>query len=384
MRKQWRAWRQIRRVGARRKGRQVVIFYSHGRQDWPHLWPVAQALSESSSAQILYVCATADDPGIHMEHPGIDPLLLEGPLICAGYMATVEADICVSTLPDLGMSVWKRSGGISRYVFVPHSLVSCHMIYRPGAFDQFDEIFCAGPHHVVELRALEQQRKLPSKFLFEFGYPKLDALLLPTSSARQVRSTKSILIAPSWGAPGLLELHGKLMVRSLLDAGYRVIVRPHPETMKRSASLMNDLVGEFTGHQKVVFDFAFDSSSSYVEADLMISDWSGAALEFSLSKQRPVLFVDIPKKVNNPDYPALDIEPVEVWARQRMGRIVSITELANLGSHVGLMLDVWSEECKAEVSSLRDRLVFNIHTSARSGASRLVELLRSSGKGGRI
>jgi hypothetical protein len=381
--KHWRAWQQIRKVGARRRGRQLVMFYSHGRQDWPHLWPLATALSEESSAQILYVCATADDPGNLVVYPGVDRLLLDGTLMCAAFMATADADICVSTLPDLGMSIWKRSGRIGRYVFVPHSLVSCHMIYRGGAFDQFDEIFCAGPHHVAELRALEKQRNLSSKFLFEFGYPKLDTILHSSFGAPRVQSTRSILIAPSWGAPGLLERHGREMIRSLVDAGYRVVVRPHPETTKRSSSAMNNLRSEFSRCQEVTFDFEFDSASSYAEADLMISDWSGATFEYSFGIERPVLFVDIPRKVNNPDYPVLGIEPVEVWARERIGSVVAIDELARLCDRVGIMLDTWDEKRKSGLDSLRKSLVFNPGASARSGASRLVELLRSSSEGAR-
>ena len=32
----------------------------------------------------------------------------------------------------------------------------------------------------------------------------------------------------------------------------------------------------------------------------MVSDWSGAALEYSFGLKKPVIFLDLPKKVNNP------------------------------------------------------------------------------------
>ncbi len=44
------------------------------------------------------------------------------------------------------------------------------------------------------------------------------------------------------------------------------------------------------------------TNDSFCAADLMISDWSGAALEFAFATERPGLFVDVPRKVNNPDY----------------------------------------------------------------------------------
>ena len=60
----------------------------------------------------------------------------------------------------------------------------------------------------------------------------------------------------------------------------------------------------------------------------MVSDWSGAALEYAFGLERPVLFVDVARKVNNPDYEALGIEPFEVGIRERIGRVVAPDDLA--------------------------------------------------------
>ena len=376
MRRKWRSLRQMFDAAGQRNGRQRVLFFSHGRQDWPHLWPLATALAEDCSAQILYVCATADDPANSTSCKFIHPILLDSPLLCAAYLGTVEVDVCVSTLPDLGTSFWKRSARIARYVYVPHSLVSCHMIYRTGAFDQFDEAFCAGAHHVMELRALEAHRKQPPKYLFEYGYPKLDSLLA-ASVFSPPKEAPTILLAPSWGSPGLLEMHGKRIIKDMLSSGYRVVVRPHPETMKRSASVLGDLRNQFAANPGVAFDLASESAQSFAEAVLMISDWSGAALEFALGLKRPVIFVDIPRKVNNPDYVALGIEPVEVWARTRMGLVVGASELDVLVDQVRVLLDRSKSNWDHALESLRQELVFNPTDAARLGAARLNEMLRS-------
>ena len=51
----------------------------------------------------------------------------------------------------------KRSKYSVHYIYVPHSLSSLHSIYRKGAFDYFDTLFCVGPHHVKEARKLEEE-----------------------------------------------------------------------------------------------------------------------------------------------------------------------------------------------------------------------------------
>ena len=41
---------------------------------------------------------------------------------------------------------------------------------------------------------------------------------------------------------------------------------------------------------------------SFHNSDFMISDWSGVALEYAFGLLKPVLFVDVPKKVQNDEY----------------------------------------------------------------------------------
>ena len=62
----------------------------------------------------------------------------------------------------------------------------------------------------------------------------------------------------------------------------------------------------------------------------MISDWSGAAFDFALGLARPVLFIDVPRKVNNPNYQSVAIEPIEVFARAQMGSVLAVDQLHTL------------------------------------------------------
>ena len=77
------------------------------------------------------------------------------------------------------------------------------------------------------------------------------------------------------------------------------------------------------------FDESISSLDSFYQSDLMISDWSGAALEYSFGLSKPVIFLDLPKKINNPKYKEINIIPLEISVRENIGVIVSVDELTS-------------------------------------------------------
>ena len=50
----------------------------------------------------------------------------------------------------------------SYYIYTYHALAGTRK-YRKGALDNFDIVFCAGPHNVGEVRILEKYYNLPKK-----------------------------------------------------------------------------------------------------------------------------------------------------------------------------------------------------------------------------
>ena len=61
------------------------------------------------------------------------------------------------------------------------------------------------------------------------------------------------------------------------------------------------------------------SQDSFYHSDIMVSDWSGVAFEYALGLKKPVIFVDVPRKVNNQKYKEIQIDPIEVIIREHMG-----------------------------------------------------------------
>ena len=57
------------------------------------------------------------------------------------FFENIETDVMVMTMPDINQYQVKRSRHKVHYVYTQHSLVSLHMVYRPGALDHYDSIF---------------------------------------------------------------------------------------------------------------------------------------------------------------------------------------------------------------------------------------------------
>jgi hypothetical protein len=378
------SWRklsnELRQVAAFRRlpeELREVVFYSEGQAYWPHLEAIVRALWLEHQQPITYLTSEKDDPVLKESREGLYPFYIGEHSIGANTLATISARLVVMTMPDLQTFHIKRSPEVTHYAYIHHSIVSSHMVYRPAAFDHFDSIFCVGPHHMRETRSREALLGLRPKELVEHGYGRLDALIeaqgFHQADSGSGNAPEHILVAPSWGPHALLERHGSACVTPLLDAGYAVTLRPHPQTRRIQPTCLDAIRAECAGHPRFELEEDVASQRSLLEASVMVSDWSGAALEFAFSRLRPVLFVDVPRKINNPDYEALEIEPLEVSIRQDLGAIIPELELRQMGERVPAMT---GKVGNGAIVAARDESVFNLGHSGSVAAAALMGILR--------
>ena len=378
-----REWQEYRRFKACPREERRLVVYSEGGGYWTHLGPVVEQLFSEHGIPVAYVTSDEADP-IYLEPPaGVRSFGIGSGSIRTIFFRALDADVVLMTMPDLQTYHIKRSVNPIHYVYLHHSLVSTHMVYRPAAFDCFDTILCVGPHHVVEIREREARYGLPRKELVEHGYGRLDQLMI---DARYLPSRVSdngaleVLVAPSWGRDGLLESLGEPLVESLLLEGHRVTVRPHPRTRMMRGDALDALVARFGAEARFSIEEDVGGNHSLLRADVMVSDWSGAALEFAFGLLRPVLFVDVPRKVNNPDYEALEIEPVEVSLRPRLGSVLPPNRISQAGAAVA-KLKKWGRDQRIHMREQRERTVFNLGNSAQVGAAYVAGLLMKAAGG---
>lgn len=359
------------------RGRKALVIFSEGREYWPHYRAILRPLLMEQRCPFIYLASTADDPGLQIVHPLVTTINIGQGGARVNLFKNLEADVMVLTMPDLAQLSLARSPHCGEYVYVFHSPVSTHMVYQEGAFDYYDTIFCTGPHHETEIRRREQMAGLPAKRLFQHGYGRLDELMSAASThacgAREPRSRLRALLAPSWGPTGILETRGREVVQTLLDAGYQVIVRPHPQTMRLARPALDELVAAFDGDDRFEFETDMAKSGSFFESDLLISDWSGAAFDFAFTRLKPVIFIDTPRKINNQNWQSLDIEPVEAELRDRIGIVVPPGDNAALKAAAELVL-ARCAEFRQNILAERQRLIFNPGNSGQVAARELARL----------
>jgi YidC/Oxa1 family membrane protein insertase len=210
---------------------------------------------------------------------------------------------------------------IQNIIHVPHSIVSFHMIYPERAFTGFDRVICAGPHHTREIEALNK-RYDTGTVPIEGCYPKMALLRREYPEYSTLSDEKEILIAPSWGEGNILQSCGNELISILLERGYRVVLRPHPHFFVNEKRMIEELIGSFLGRDGFILENSTESNRAIYTAGCLISDYSGIAFEYAFLRKRAVVFVDVPKKIINPDYLSIGIEPIEISAREELGLVV--------------------------------------------------------------
>ena len=246
----------------------------------------SEELNKRSNVVIHYVTNDPDDIifEVAKQNSRIKPYYI-GIKRAIPLMMKLEADMVLMTTPDFNKMYLKRSVMKKdvEYVYVPHDTMSVHMGFREGALDEFDTIFCTGPHVEREIRATEAHYGLAEKRLVHFGYPLSDELMRASRDFKNEsgEKRKTVLIAPSWQEDNLLDSCVDELIEGLMCDEYKIIVRPHPEYVKRYGARMQSIVDKYaesTGGLEFQLDFS-DSTAIY-SSDVLITDWSGIAPEF--------------------------------------------------------------------------------------------------------
>lgn len=357
---------------------EAIVFYAEHRGYYPAFEGIIERLTNKYNKNIHYITSDLNDPILQTANPRIKSFYLNK--LLPHLMSNINCSIFVMTLTDLNQFHLKRSVNPVHYLYIFHALVSTHMIYRKGAFDHYDSILCCGPHQIKEIRRHEELNKLSPKKLINAGYYRLERIYRAYKNySKNKSSSKTILIAPSWGDNNILESCGEKLVNILLEAGYKVRVRPHPETARRLPNLLDLLNSKFGDNQNFILERSVATDNSLLEADILISDYSGISLEYAFGTERPVLFLDVPIKIKNPKFKELGIEPLELSLRSELGEIVSPEKL-NIVPKVISELISKRNIYKKRIIKLRKQYVPDFGKSSEIGTQYIINLIKDKDK----
>lgn len=356
-----------------------LVFFSEGSGFYKYFKDVIAYLLEKSNVVIHYVTVDPKDQifDIAKEQPRIKPYYI-GKTRLITLLMKMDADMVVMTCPDLDNFHLKRSyiRKDIEYVYMFHYPLSTHMVLGTHALDHYDTILCVGAFQFDEIRAAERLYDLPKKNLVEAGYGQLEQLHRSYTAMEKVeRDRPKVLVAPSWQTDNILDSCIDTLLDQLLDKGFEVVVRPHPEYMKRYKPRMDAIVQRWQGREDLRFELDFSGNESIFNSDLLITDWSGTAYEFSFVTLKPAVFVDTTPKINNPEYEKLGIAPLEFTLRDQVGIRVAPKALSGLSDRLRDLLKegpAWSER----IENLRNTYISNFGQSGAVGGRYILRRLK--------
>ena len=185
---------------------------------------------------------------------------------------------------------------------------------------------------------------------------------------------KLIIIAPSYGEKNLLEICGEKLIEILLKENFKVLLRPHYRILDDSTKLINSIKGKFAKNENFIFEEGIIPSESFHNSKCLISDWSGISFEYAFVFEKPVIFIDVPKKILNSEFDKISSEPIEITIREKIGKIVSPDNLDKIPDLIK-KIDIDSNLISDEIKEIRSKTVFNINKSASVGAEYIKKIL---------
>lgn len=369
------AWRALRTYRKLPDAWREVVFYGETGQDWHHFEPLIAELTGRLQRKVTYVSSDPLDPGLEFAHSNFTALCITEGLFLTVFFQMQQAGVMVLTVMDLDNLHLKRSINPVHYVYLFHGMGSTHMVDHANSYDAYDSLFCVGPHQVAELRKREELAGLPARNLFPYGHPRLEQLV---SEGRAWAETtpangKTVLVAPTWGDDAIFNRCGRDLIGTLLAAGFRVIMRPHYHTRRLTPDVLDGLVAEFGEHPRFEKVEQMDEKDSLFRSDILVSDWSAMAVEYALGLEKPVLFIDLPRRIRNPDWQQWEIEPIESSIREQVGAILAPDRLADAPALIDRLLQD-RDDLEERMRQLRSATVFNLGHCIALGADEIDRL----------
>ncbi|MBO5030938.1 MAG: membrane protein insertase YidC [Lachnospiraceae bacterium] len=356
-----------------------LVFYSEESGFYKYYRGIIEYLLENTNLVIHYITSDPDDQIFELAkvQDKIRPYYI-GEKRLITLMMKMDADVVVMTMPDLENYHIKRSyiRKDIEYIFIPHSMDSLNMTMRKGSMDHYDTVFCVGKHQKEEIEKTETAYGLEKKTLVDWGYCLLDDMRREYQAlSHEESTTKKILIAPSWQQDNIVDSCLEAILDNLKGKGYQVTVRPHPQHVRHKGEFMEMLKEKYASDKDVEIQTDFSSNSTVFEADLMITDWSGIAYEYAYTTQKPVLFINTPMKIMNPEYQKIDTVPINIFQREEIGCALDLNELDKLSDKVGELLAHKSDYYE-KIGEFVKEYTYNLGTSGEVGAKYIISAVQ--------
>ena len=267
------------------------VIYNEGKQYLNLFRPIVEEF-ERRKINLSYLTSIKDDPIFEEKLEYVRSEFIGEGNAAYAKLNMLSAGIVLMTTPGLNVYQLKRSKNVRYYANIIHAASDPTMLKLFG-LDFFDSVLLTGDYQIKDIRYLEEKRGIKKKELIVVGCPYLDLQkenmsFIPNEDPHKF----TVLVSPSWGPSSLLTKYGDSLLDPLIETGWRIIIRPHPQSKKAEPEVLERLKEKYSNNENVEWDFEKNNIYSMKKSDIMISDFSGIIYDYTFLCNKPVIYVN--------------------------------------------------------------------------------------------
>ncbi len=268
-----------------------LVIYSDHKRYWNIFEPICDEL-ERQEIDAVFMTQSEDDPAFSKVYDHINTEFIGEGGKGFARLNNLNAKVVLSTTPSLDVFQWKRSKNVNYYVHIAH-MPNDISAYRMFGLDYYDAILLSGEYQGEQIRKLEELRNLPEKDIEYVGLPYMDVMLDRVKKVEKLKEHEiTVIVAPTWGASGLLSKYGSELLDELIDTGYKIVIRPHPQSFTAEKEMIEELQKKYPDSDQISWNRDTDNFNVLYNSDIMISDFSGVIFDYSLVFDKPVIYTE--------------------------------------------------------------------------------------------
>ena len=355
-----------------------LVFYSESNGFYKYYKGIIEYILENTNITIHYITSDYNDNifNLEKENDHIKAYYI-GDRKLITLMMKLDTDVMVMTMPDLETYHIKKSyiRKDINYIFLPHGMGSSNLTMRFRSTFNYDTVFTVGKHQQDEEMAISKKYHL-KRDIYKVGYPLLDDMIKNyKENKKKDNKKKTILIAPSWQKDNIVDLCLEEILDNIKDENYNIIVRPHPQHVRHKKDYFNNMKEQYANSKNIEIQTDFSKTSTVFDADLVITDWSDIGFEYAFTTKKPVLFIDTPMKIMNPNYKDIDVEPINIWIRNVIGKSLNPSDLSKIKDTIHELVNS-KDKYRKIIEKTIDEYVYNVGNSSDVAANYIIDMIQ--------
>ena len=368
----FKSFRSLIKFFLNKNNKKRVVFYSESKHYRNYFLELILKLKTNSNFEIIYVTSGIDD--LDLIDNDLKPIFIGSNFFRTIFFTFLKCDIMIMTLTDLGNYHLKKSKNCKYYIYIFHSPVSTHLCYEKESFKNYDIIFTNGEYQRQELIKAEEIYNFPKKKIFSIGYLYYENISKKKKLNNKLK--KNILFAPSWNksSKNLFNDYSLFIIQTLIESGYFVTLRPHPELIKKSAKILKKIKNIFQNNKKFKLNDNLLDLSPFDLSQFIITDNGGVGLEYSLIYRKPAMYINYVEKIHNSSHKELNIEPIENLFKKNFAYEINVDDIKNIPKIISKMDESFQLKIK-NLDNFYEKYISNDKNPSKKATQIISEIL---------